>query len=242
MNKNIIVLLIVLGLSVGFLIQAQESSLQASVNVLFNITIVSPINKTYNNPSILTNISLNGKAIKLSYSLDGIKFKLLCTNCDSYAKALKFAEGLNNLTVKAIADKAYFKNIEFSVDSIAPKLKKSIASSTGVFNISYTEANPVRVFLNYGLNSTNLNNKKELLNCPYGSKLDLCSTSTNVSSFNGKTLYYSFSVNDTFYSSSSKKPGKILINIAQGAKYMETTMGESYSLSDLLRNIADFFR
>ena len=240
--KSGAILMIITALMLVVLVQAQDSSISASVKIPFKMSIISPINKVYNTSSIMTNISLNAKATSLTYSLNGVTYKSLCKNCNLYAKAIKFSEGLNNLTVRAITNQTYYQNVIFTIDSLAPKLKKSTASSKGNFSISYTEANPVKVFLYYGLNVSNLNNKKELIGCPYGAPLNLCLTSVNVSSFNGKTLYYSFTVNDTFYSSKSSKPGKIVINTAAGAKYAETSMSETSALGDLLGSIADFFR
>lgn len=215
MNKKFIVLLIVLGLSSGFLIQAQESNLQASVNVIPEnyITIISPIDGgIYSSKSVLLNISLADKVKSLDYSVNDGKWSSLCDNCNKYLGTKSFAEGKNTLKLRAQKSKGiyeYSSLVVFYVDSVAPEIASTLPASSkygnGLFSVQYTELNLKRVVLSYGSNLDASERFIELA-CLAGTNVG-CSTFVNLSDYDGEVVYYRFAVYDNFRIVLSKATG-----------------------------------
>jgi len=218
-NRFIFVLitvgLIAILISAG-LLSAAESNLQATVQVLGQfITIYSPIEgKMYNTKNILLNASLSEKVAVLLYKINTGGYSKLCTACSKYAGTKSFAEGQNNLTVRAITynGSQFYSYITFYTDTTKPKIIDTSPSSygNGMFGVKYTEINLEKVRLFYGKNYSDLENSKTFLSCMPGTNI-WCFDNADVSMYEGQYIYYQFLIKDRFYSVYSNKI-KILID------------------------------
>jgi len=188
-----------------------------------SITIQSPErNELYGTRSLLLNVNTIEKVKYLYYKINSGSYSKLCTNCNKYSGTKSFAEGKNNLTVKALAyDGAnYFSSVIFYTDTIKPKIIATFPfkKGNGIFGVKYTEANLRKVTLFYGLSSINLSSSKVFSNCVSGTKI-WCYDFVNLSDYNGKYIYYRFLLEDPYrnkYSSTKK----IFVNIATYSEAM----------------------
>lgn len=184
------------------------------VNVLDGniITINLPNGEWYKSRKLLLNISLNEKAKELNYILNN-KLKKLCVGCSFYNRLTSFAEGQNNLNVQAKTynNLTFNKYVTFNIDSISPKISKTLPSKTGngAFSVQYTEANVKEVKLFYGTDPFNLDNSKEF-SCLSGIKVS-CSDFADLSSYNGQYIYYRFLVKDDFATVYSKTTKTLVV-------------------------------
>ena len=141
------------------------------------------------------------------YSFDGISWKSLCKDCQKYSKSISLIEDANNLTLKieTYSGGIYFYNSNFWGDAKGPSIKSAYPPKliNGSFGVLYSENSPVNITLRYGLNNKNLENKKELLNCPSGI-LRECLGDINLSAYTrGQKIYYGFEVKSYFWTTFS---------------------------------------
>lgn len=200
-------------------IYAAETSLQANVIVLGNvsfITINSPVDEQlYNTKSIFLDIKLSEKVKYLYYRINSGSYNKLCSNCDKYSAKKGFSEGENNLTILAIKydNTKKYSAITFYIDTTKPKILDTFPDKygKGLFGVKYTESNLQKVTLYYwpATNSSDINTKL-FLSCLPGTNI-WCSDFIDISSYNNKYIYYKFELKDNFFSVNSSVT-KILID------------------------------
>ncbi|MEK6820592.1 MAG: hypothetical protein AABX71_02665, partial [Nanoarchaeota archaeon] len=251
MKEKLFAGLLVLGIILFLtLAQAAESNVQATVQVSPPfVTINSPIqDNIYNTRRILFNISLQEKVKLLEYiNYNTIlpKWKTLCSDlknkgkCPSYTKSVTFREGENNIHVRAtsFSGQVYYASVYFRVDSRTPRIRKVFPSKTtnGEFGVMYTELNPVTVTLFYGLNPIPENTKE--LKCSYGTNI-WCNINVDLSSYQGKQIYYSFLVKDYFHQSASKVR-KILVDLNAASQAVKVKSDEPLTLQEISEDMYD---
>ncbi|MBU3906650.1 MAG: hypothetical protein KKA64_00175, partial [Nanoarchaeota archaeon] len=122
------------------------------------LIINSPVqNEVYDTRSILLDIEVDEESDIYYYdNINGRgRWTNVCKNCYGYDNKRSFAEGINNITFKAV-DVLGNENTTiriFTVDSKKPKIKKTEPKkgfADGNFEIQFQEANPKSLVLHYG--------------------------------------------------------------------------------------------
>jgi len=126
------------------------------------LTVNSPVEgEVYPSRKVLFDIESNEPAS--FYYLDNIfgrnKWKRLASNVNEISKGISQKDGFKDITIKAVDrnGNAAFYDVQFYVDSRAPKIKKSYPKkgfANGDFSVEFVEENPVSLFLHYGNSGT----------------------------------------------------------------------------------------
>lgn len=189
-----------------------------------NITVDSPAEgKIYNSTKILVDLNTSEEADVSYKDLDAAssKWNSICSDCDSYSKEKTFKEGENNLQFK-VSDSSgntnYF-NVSFTVDSISPKVKST--SPTGgfvssTFEITFDEASPTSLVMTFGSNSLGFDNQTfDLDECttdPIKNERKTCSDEVDLSSYDGSTISYWFTLKDVANNTVTSKSYNISVD------------------------------
>src|SRR3989344_6265203 len=172
--------------------------------------ILSPHNgEAYPKTSQVLSVNAFFTAQSISYSTDGLKFTVLCTNCNSATKSLSLREGMNTIRVK-VTDQGgseYSQSVTFEIDSKPPKIRKTSPKdksySKGAFSVEYDEEDLYSMKLFYwGPGETN-KNIATVSGCTSG-KLMICKTNADVNRYHGKTISYYFEAKDSANTVKSK--------------------------------------
>lgn len=169
--------------------------------------------RVFNTRSIPISI-LTNKIVNL-YWIDNTKsnarWNTFCSNCNSYASVMSFSEGLNNITLLAVD--LFGKNATvtrtFLIDSTKPQINMVSPSggfASGLFNISFTEKNPVSLKLFYGLSLSTQSKSLDLSTCTINNGKYYCSTIVDLSQYDGKTINYWFDLKDIANSDVTSRP------------------------------------
>lgn len=210
----------------GQCMQLDPNKCSASGNTTFDLSppifkVLGPLNLTISSSKkIFLNFSLNEVATVYYRDLNKntntwIK---VCDKCavgnPSYAKVRSFAEGENNLMFKAVdvMNNPAYTNVKFFVDSTSPRiyttLPKAKAFADGNFEVQFKEANPKKLTLNYGTDKIIVNLSK----CYDGIGKRICDVNVNLSKYNGKTILYSFDLEDIAGSTYKSKPINVSVD------------------------------
>jgi hypothetical protein len=168
----------------------------------FNLTVLSPQNANYNTRRIPFEIQTSDKSSIVDYinfAENRPRFRRLCRNCDEYGflriKKKTLKEGQNNITIRAMDmfGNTREKNISLFIDSKPPKIsrttpKRNTITNGSSFEVKYTENNLKSVQLS-------INPIINLSNCNLGIN-QACSTSVNLSEFDGSFIEYLFNLSD----------------------------------------------
>jgi len=132
-------------------------------------------------------------------NLYGNRWARLCRDCSEYSRKRSFKEGMNNITFKAVDSigNEVNKNVNFIVDSQSPRIHKTEPRSgyaSGLFEVQYSEDNPLRVEIFYGNEETGYRNQ-ELESCTSGTRV-LCSIDVDLSDYNNEKIEYYFEIED----------------------------------------------
>jgi len=170
--------------------------------LVFQLTMPSPESKTYDSNKILVSLSTNLVADEIDYLSHGSYHKL-CVNCDSYSKEMTFENGNNVFTVRAILDsETITKSVNFFVDSSKPKIKdtspadNSFSKGIVIFTVKYSETNLQKVILHWKVSTVPSYTNVELTGCPVGNNKQ-CSTTIDLSSYDGSQINYYFEIQDS---------------------------------------------
>lgn len=183
-------------------------------NVTVNIVpgtmdVFSPLEGViYDTRMIPINISLSDHAIfRYAKFIDGNgSLVTLCRNCNSYGfdnvKLKPFDDGFHQLRIVAIFDGGEVEEIvAFFVDSKAPRIKKTAPQggfANGTFEIDFVEENVRSLVLSYGNSQVGFRQKNisasACKNTFFGVKH--CTTSVDLSDFEGSDIMYSFMIED----------------------------------------------
>lgn len=169
------------------------------------INVLSPTNDSlYTSRKVLVEFSLN--EVAGVYYLDMIngreRWVRICNNCPpgnpSYSGLRTFYDGENVVLFKAVdlvGNEAY-QAVNFFVDSISPRIYRTYPRRGFVnteFEVQFKEANPKRLTLHYGEDSTNL----DLINdCEESRGKTVCTTEVNLNKYHGQEIQYYFELED----------------------------------------------
>jgi len=162
------------------------------------ITINSPgEGEVYASRSVLFDIGLseNGDADYYDNINGRGQWKRLFRDKSSYSRSLSMDEGFNNITIEArdgVGNKAN-KTVTFYVDSVEPKIRKTLPEEgyvNTIFTVEYDEENLQSVILYYKQDGYWIDVE---LDCPSG-KRQSCS-SEDISLDDGEVQYY-FTISD----------------------------------------------
>ncbi len=176
-----------------------------------NFTVYSPNEGVYGDKQVLFNITATEKIAVLEYinwNENSPRWKILCRECYEYGNSKKktqtLKEGENNITIKAIDrfGQATEKNISLFIDSNKPQISNIKPRRNSVINgseffIRYAEENLQNITLFWNPNIV-------LENCPAG-KNQNCSTSADLSAYEGKWIDYWFEISDVVRTVESRK-------------------------------------
>ena len=168
-----------------------------------SLSINNPANTSYNDGSLIVNISTSKNA-DIYKSLDNSSYLKLCSSCQDFQKIFSFSEGSHFFSVKAVngASMEDIKNVSFFIDTIMPQVistipEKSEFVSEGNFSIIYKEINLKSITLNYRPNTSSGYSNVSLACIPSkDAKTQQCSTLLNLTGFNGLGLEYYFELSD----------------------------------------------
>lgn len=137
--------------------------------------------------------------------------KNFCMHCNYFRKMFFFDEGFNDYIIKsAVAGEVREERIRFFIDTKKPRILKTSPSpgsfASGEFIIDYEENFIKKVELFYG--EKNDIQVKELI-CENGKKQ--CRIKLNLDEYNGKTIYYWFSIEDV--AGSIVNSSKLRVNV-----------------------------
>lgn len=157
----------------------------------------------YSEKKIPITINLGYGADYLQISFDGVRYKTLCRNCDSYDKIFYFGNKDYTLYFREIDDGEVneLDQITFSVDTAAPRIVRqaprinSYVNSDTEFSVTYNEDNIDTVILYYkGLAEEDFT-ESPLVGCEEGTK-KTCSTTVDLLSYDGEQIMYRFGITD----------------------------------------------
>jgi hypothetical protein len=163
------------------------------------VTIVSPIDKIYDEGGIYLTVNVNEIVEKLGYYIDGSTFRRLCDDCNSYNVRKIFSYGNHTLLVKATdyAGNIGYDSIIFYVDNKKPKILDQSPDNkkytNGTFIIKYTEENLQNITLFYkGISDLQYQNQtKNSAYCQPGTGKE-CNFWVNLTNYNGQKINYYF--------------------------------------------------
>ncbi len=171
-----------------------------------NFSIDDPDNNAiYNTRAIMFNLRSNKDASY--YWIDNIngrgRWNRLGSRLKLFSKKVSFKDGLNDITIKAVAsngEEILFAR-SFYVDSKKPQIKKTWPTkdfTSGNFGVEFSEENPKSLVLKYGnsakgIKTRNVNIAAE---CVLDKKKYSCDLNVNVNEFNGQSIEYWFELTD----------------------------------------------
>lgn len=130
------------------------------------------------------------------------RWRELCDKKDTCVKRIRASEGNNSFSIKAVdsSGEADIESVEFQVDSKKPRILKtfplgnSFVNGESLFSVLYSEENLDNIMLFYltdgTLKDTTLDECESGLN-------QRCSTSIDLSSYDGKLMDFWFNVSDS---------------------------------------------
>ncbi len=170
---------------------------------VFNI--LSPLNEeVYNNKAVLTDISLDESSDIFWTDNNNLEsgWKKVCQKCIRFSQKVNFREGENNITFKFMdhSGNEAFSDLEFFVDSAKPKITKTSPTkgfASGMFNVSFQEANPSNLVLNYGNSDNGIRSANlDIGMCSKEGDKHNCNVEVNLADFDEETIQYSFVLKD----------------------------------------------
>ena len=178
------------------------------------LVINSPVDgEIYDNRLVLFDIESNEPAS--FYYLDNIngrgEWQRLAGNVRDYFRELNFRDGFNSLAIKAIDrnDNEIEEIVSFFVDSKNPKIRKVSPRggfTNGMFEVEFSEENPVSLELHYGLagDSTTSSTSDVIIriyevnldNCTNIRNKYVCDFSVDLREFDGREIEYWLEIRD----------------------------------------------
>jgi hypothetical protein len=129
------------------------------------------------------------------------KPKILCKNCNSYAKNKIFDDGFHTLVINGDSSFGAISGVtNFIVDTKKPIIRKTLPNSgfvNGEFSLEFQEANPKEIFLIYG--NEKIGYRKANVNfnlCKEINYLKRCDIKVYIKDFNTQKISYYFGIID----------------------------------------------
>jgi len=188
-------------------------SFEIEITNIFTFEIHSPVDDSiYDSKRVRFNLSASEDLEVIEYinwNDRKPRWKKLCKKCDDYGydrKKLKsFKDGKNNISIRATDEFGQTKeqNIEFFVDSKAPKIsrilpKRNTVTNGSNFYIKYTENNLREI-------SVNWNPAQIISDCNNSGKNQECDISIDLGFFDGEFIDYYFEAKDDVHTTQSKE-------------------------------------
>lgn len=194
--------------------------------------------KVYSTRSVVFDLQTNKKATY--YYIDNLdgrgRWKRICASCTSFERGVSFSDGLNNLTIKAVASNGeeLSETRSFYVDSKKPKISKTEPSkgfANGEFFVQFTEANPKELILNYGNSLKGVKTKTiDLTKCASEKGKTYCDTSVDLKNYDGTQITYWFKLTDIAdVAAESKQIALEVDTTAPVIKYFNYTLDSRYT-------------
>ena len=181
-----------------------------SANISTNMQIFAPENgMIYNSSRVPFNVTLDHDATALMYrdsERDG-KTVFLCRNCMEYGfsklKRRSFIDGVHTIVIEAVVEGEISRseNISFFIDSENPSIitvEPRRGFTNGIFKVNFVENNPLTLSLSIVLeNQSSISLPIDInSSCTRVKNKYLCDVTTDLSSYDGQTIMYWFSLSD----------------------------------------------
>lgn len=176
------------------------------------ITLGSPQeNWVYSSRAVIFDISADEYSKLERWDVTRRRWVTLCTRCLSYNRKLSFAEGENQVLIRATdaKDNSIEKTVIFTIDSKKPKISKTMPKkgfTNGGFEAQISEENPVSLILNYGTFDDMRTADVNLDDCYEDRRKTYCDIDVDLSRYNGKEIDYWFKLTDIAGSVAESKP------------------------------------
>lgn len=187
-----------------------------------NLTIINPEQDgLYTSRSIQLELELDERASIYYYdNINGRgRWTRVCSKCWDYSRKRSFKEGFNNLTFKAVdlIGLESFYDITFFIDSKDPKIRATNPRrgfASGLFEVQFSEENPLTLTLHYGTSNPGQNSKElDIENeCEINRDRYYCETDVDLEEYNGKEIEYWFEVEDIAGNIDDSKPIKLEVD------------------------------
>src|SRR3989344_2696225 len=219
---------------------------------IFNTRMI-PLNLTFTSPADVTYSQKRFFGEECYQGCDEEQAKSLCKDCIEYGqfrndRTRPFDDGYNTMTLHMkFATGEIDEVVHFIIDFLMPRIIDTFPNENSVvkdnrFYIKYSEENLQNITLFYG------NKKIVKTDCESG-RNKVCYFDTNISSYDGKTIYYWFEVRDYFnVEKSSKKRIRINLNGNNNCDYscrlnlLLTNNDLFYFFQDRLNQLMTFLR
>jgi len=184
-------------------------------------TILSPLDdEVYNNKAVLSDISLDESSDIFWTDNNNLEsgWKKICQKCIRFSQKVNFREGENNITFRFMdqSGNEAFSGLEFFVDSAKPKITKTEPTkgfANGRFSVSFQEANPFNLVLNYGNSDSGMRSANlDIGACSKEEDKHNCNVEVNLADFDEETIQYSFVLTDISDNSVESKMINLLVD------------------------------
>lgn len=155
----------------------------------------------YNETYFLTEVLISETADVYYKFQDSTSWKSVCKSTTHCLKKIRFREGLNEITIKAVDNSGNSENtdLSFFTDSKDPKIKKAEPKrgfANGDFYVEFQEENPVELTLFYGNSSKVVDISNECEASTNSNKKYYCNTNVDLSSYSGQEIEYWWALED----------------------------------------------
>jgi hypothetical protein len=203
--------------------------------------ILSPEAKIYNKKSLSFTVNCEMPPWQIYSFVNGETLNTLCINCGHYSQTKYFGEGNNVLTIAATNSLHMFHThtVSFFVDSILPRINSVVPTngySSGIFNITYNEANLVKVELHYRKLGTSSYETFVKTDCPVGSAK--CSLQPDLSHYDGQLIELYFTLEDIAGNRMDSPVYLVHIDISTPKLTIKTPFNDIYSTYWILFNLS----
>jgi hypothetical protein len=212
--KKIILLMVGILLTASIFAMTYSQTIQVTV-LPGEIEVSAPLQDDfYNNRMVRIHLDMSSEVSYFKYSEDGRSPRTLCRRCSSYDDIKPFRDGFHELEIIAYFPSGeVHKLVNFSVDTKAPKIKKTFPRrgfASGEFEVQFQEANVESIFLNYG-NEERGWRVKEIVEeeCEEERSGVKCKTNVDLSDYDGEEINYWFNVSDKVKNSGESRPVKL---------------------------------
>jgi hypothetical protein len=197
----------------------------ASVVILpGQLDIHSPaIGAVFENRMVPFNFSMSSNVKTFRYQDNDGRARTLCRNCDEYGfsrlKRRPFNDGYHDIKLISVFPEGEMYNFfNFTVETKKPRLLRTSPTrgfTNGTFKVTFDEANPVLLNLNYGNSNTGFREKMVSLNsCTQSrSKRMDCDVSVDVDDYDSEELNYWFVLEDIAGNSAKSRARSLDVDV-----------------------------
>jgi len=190
-----------------------------------SLEIISPLNQSYNNATVLVNVSSDGDNIWYNWNGTNVTY--------SSEINVTFNEGSNTLVAYANDNVGNLNstNITFTIDTTAPAIEFVAPTTTGNVSQDYIVGNVSAVDVNLDTVTVYLYSDSGLVNSSIG-------TFVNFTDLVDRTYYLNSTANDSFGNLNSTETRAIILDTTSPSISIISPLNQSYTNATVLVNIS----